>query len=77
MEYLFRQKDSYEDTTVFVRFNEDCILDITQKFREFLLGCGYHADLVNEYIPNPHDQFAGEFCGDDEVDLGTLTGDEE
>lgn len=54
MEYLFRQKDDYEDSTALVRFQADGIVEITVKFREFLLASGYHPNVVDEYVPDPY-----------------------
>jgi hypothetical protein len=67
MEYLFRQKDEWEGdpSTVFVKFEAVSLMDITVKFREFLLGCGYSVKNVNEYVPDP---YADPYGSDDPPD---------
>lgn len=54
MEYLFKQRDDYENSTSFSRFQADGAVEIVTKFREFLLGCGFHLNTVNEYVPDPY-----------------------
>jgi hypothetical protein len=53
MEYLFRQKDDYEDSTVLARFQGDFAPEIVAKFREFLSGCGFHQLVIDRYVPDP------------------------
>jgi hypothetical protein len=65
MEYLFRQKDEYEDSTTMFRFQSDGIIELTIKFREFLLGIGYHPNTVDEYVPDPYK--SGDCCPSHEL----------
>lgn len=53
MEYLFRQKDHFDDSTVFVRFSEDEMYEIVSKFRGFLLAAGFSSSVVDVYVPDP------------------------
>jgi hypothetical protein len=53
MNYLFRQKDDYEEHTTLVRFHGEELSEVVTKFREFLLGAGFGINNVNAYVPDP------------------------
>jgi len=74
MEFLFRRRDEYDDSTALVRFQGECMDEVVSRFREFLLGCGFANSLVDSYVPDPEDKI---HFFDDPDDLPDSEGGEE
>lgn len=56
MEYFFRSQSEtdYHPRRNTVKFVGENLSDIVSEFRDFLVGCGYSADLVDGFVPCPY-----------------------
>ena len=73
MEFLFRRRDEYDDSTALVRFQGEDMEEVVSRFREFLLGCGFANSLVDRYVPDP----GGEMDTFGNIDFGDRMPDSE
>lgn len=50
---IFLRSRNYGDTTIVKQDDVEGIGEIVELFRRFLIGAGYHHELVDSFVPSP------------------------